>query len=133
MLIASIYHPERGRSEQLGWSFRRPSRRTPTLKKCDAAHQAPAQIFYPVWDFSLQILQENAISLVISDHLLSATTGIQLAGEIKRIRPHVPVVLHSGSPIPTMQNVDCFIHKEESVLTFLEIIGGLMNRFHASH
>src|SRR5438270_4537317 len=42
---------------------------------------------------ALEFLRDNAISLVISDHMLGEITGLQLAGEIKRIKPHIPVVL----------------------------------------
>ena len=56
----------------------------------------------------------------------------ELAGKIKRIKPHVPVVIYSGAPIPTMQNVDCFIQKGEPVERFLSIINDLVKRFHQS-
>jgi DNA-binding NtrC family response regulator len=77
---------------------------------------------------ALQLLRENPISLVISDHMLSDTTGTQLAGEMKRIRPHIPVVLYSGGPPSTMRNVDCFILKDEPVTHFLAIISDLIER-----
>ena len=81
---------------------------------------------------ALQMLTESPVSLVISDHMLTETTGTQLAGEIKSIKPHVPVVIYSGAPIPTMQNVDCFIQKDEPVERFLAIINDLVKRFHQS-
>src|SRR5438105_6790735 len=71
---------------------------------------------------ALQLLTENTISLVICDHMLGRTDGTQLAGKMKCIRPQIPVVLYSGAPPPTMQNVDCFINKAEPVREFLEII-----------
>jgi CheY-like chemotaxis protein len=46
---------------------------------------------------ALQVLRANAISLVLSDHMLSETTGLELARQIKRIKPHVPVVIYSGA------------------------------------
>src|SRR5438105_4699001 len=58
---------------------------------------------------AFQLLRANSISLVLSDHMLSDTSGLELARQIKRINPHVPVVIYSGTPPPTMQDVDCFI------------------------
>ena len=82
---------------------------------------------------ALEFLRDNAISLVISDHMLGEITGLQLAGEIKRMKPHLPVVLYSGAPPPSMGNVDCFIQKDEPVEHFLELIADLTRRFHQSH
>ena len=82
---------------------------------------------------ALQLLRENCVSLVISDHMLGETTGTELAGEMKRIRPHVPIVLYSGAPPPTMGNVDCFINKDEPVREFLAIIRDPVTRFQQSH
>src|SRR5437868_369866 len=82
---------------------------------------------------ALQLLRENSVSLVISDHVLGETTGTELAGEMKRIRPHVPIVLYSGAPPPTIGNVDCFINKDEPVQEFLAAISDLVTRFQQSH
>ena len=78
---------------------------------------------------ALQLLRENAISLVLSDHMLSDATGLDLARTIKRMEPRVPVVLYSGAPPPSLENVDCFIMKGESVTHFLAMIRDLLNRF----
>jgi len=68
------------------------------------------------------------VSLVLSDHMLRGVTGTELAAELKKVRPNVPVVLHSGAPPATMENVDCFVLKGESVENFLAIIRDLVNR-----
>jgi CheY-like chemotaxis protein len=78
---------------------------------------------------ALQLLRQNAISLVLSDHMLSETSGLELARQIKRINPHVPVVLYSGAPPPSMEGVDCFIIKGEPVTHFLAIIRDLLDRY----
>ena len=57
---------------------------------------------------ALELLRDNPVCLVLSDHMLSKTTGIKLAVEMKRIKPHVPLVLYSGAPPDTLANVDCF-------------------------
>jgi len=77
---------------------------------------------------ALQWMRQAAVSLVLSDHMLGGNTGTELAAEVKKVSPKVPVVLYSGAPPPTMQNVDCFILKGESVEKFLAIIRDLVNR-----
>jgi CheY-like chemotaxis protein len=46
---------------------------------------------------ALQMLRQSTVSLVISDHLLQGTTGTELAKEIKKIKPHVPILIYSGT------------------------------------
>jgi DNA-binding NtrC family response regulator len=77
---------------------------------------------------ALQWMRQAAVSLVLSDHMLGGITGTELAAEVKKVSSNVPVVLYSGAPPPTMQNVDCFILKGESVEKFLAIIRDLVNR-----
>lgn len=78
---------------------------------------------------ALAILQEEQVCLVLSDHMLRGTTGVALAGRMKRMKPHVPVVLYSGQVPEAMENVDCFISKDESVASFLSIINSLIKRY----
>jgi CheY-like chemotaxis protein len=80
---------------------------------------------------AFQLLRASAVSLVLSDHMLSDTSGIELARQIKRIKPHIPVVIYSGAPPPTMKDVDCFILKDEPVTQFLAIIRDLLSRFNS--
>jgi hypothetical protein len=61
--------------------------------------------------------------------MLRGTTGVALAGHMKRMKPHVPVVLYSGQVPEAMENVDCFISKDESVASFLVIISSLIKRY----
>src|SRR5437867_9028709 len=58
---------------------------------------------------ALAILRESKVCLVLSDHMLRGTTGVALAGRMKKMKPHVPVVLYSGQVPDAMANVDCFI------------------------
>ena len=80
---------------------------------------------------AIEIVRETPVSLVLSDHMLRGASGAQLAGEIKKVKPDVPVVLYSGTIPGSMQNVDCFINKAEPVPTFLAIIRDLVNRYWA--
>ena len=78
---------------------------------------------------ALAILRQEQVCLVLSDHMLRGTTGVALAGRMKRLKPHVPVVLYSGQAPDAMANVDCFISKDESVASFLAIISSLVKRY----
>lgn len=78
---------------------------------------------------ALAVLQQERVCLVLSDHMLRGTTGVALAGRMKKMKPHVPVVLYSGQVPDEMENVDCFIRKGESVTSFLSIISSLIKRY----
>ena len=78
---------------------------------------------------ALSILRREPVCLVLSDHMLRGTTGVALAGRLKKLKPHVPVVLYSGQVPDAMENVDCFISKDESVTSFLSIISSLIHRY----
>jgi CheY-like chemotaxis protein len=80
---------------------------------------------------AIQMLRETPVSLVLSDHMLSGTTGTQLAADLKKVKPDVPVVLYSGRSPESLQNVDCFIAKSEPVPQFLAMIRDLVNRYWA--
>jgi CheY-like chemotaxis protein len=78
---------------------------------------------------AIRLLRQRNVSLVLSDHMLGETTGTELALQIKRLKPHVPVVLYSGAPPNSLTNVDCFIQKDEAVHTVVAIIRDLVNRY----
>ena len=75
---------------------------------------------------ALAILQ---VCLVLSDHMLRGTTGVALATRMKKMKPHIPVVLYSGQVPETMGEADCFISKDENVASFLSIISSLIKRY----
>jgi CheY-like chemotaxis protein len=77
---------------------------------------------------ALYMLRTAHVDLIVSDHMLSGTTGALLAAELKKINPQVPVVLYSGTTPSTMGNVDCFIEKSGRVTEFLSMIRDLANR-----
>lgn len=79
---------------------------------------------------ALQLCRDAPVSLVLADHMLSnSSSGVELAGQIKALKPTVPVVLHSGSPPENMRHVDGYIHKGEPVRYLLEFLRDLINRF----
>jgi CheY-like chemotaxis protein len=77
----------------------------------------------------MEMFREAPVSLVIADHMLRGISGTQLAAQFKAIKPTVPIVLHSGTNPDTFRNVDAFIHKGESVGSFLAIVRDLVKRF----
>ena len=77
------------------------------------------------------IAPKTPVCLVLSDHMLGGTTGTQLAADLKKVKPEVPVVLYSGRSPESLQNVDCFIAKSEPVPQFLAMIRDLVNRYWA--
>jgi CheY-like chemotaxis protein len=78
---------------------------------------------------ALQMLRQSTVSLVISDHLLQGTTGTELAKEIKKIKPHVPILIYSGTTPEHLGESDCFMNKTEPVETFLAMIRDLVYRY----
>jgi len=79
---------------------------------------------------ALDLLRRNPVCLILSDHMLTESRGAELAVKMRRIKPHVPLVLYSGAPPDTLRNVDCFIQKDESVESFVAIIRGLVSRYY---
>lgn len=77
---------------------------------------------------ALAIMRKRQVCLVLSDHMLSGTTGTALAEQLKAIQPTVPFVLYSGTVPNTKGKVDCFISKDEPVPKFLSIISSLIKR-----
>jgi DNA-binding NarL/FixJ family response regulator len=75
------------------------------------------------------MLRQAPVALVISDHMLGGTTGTELAKEIKKIRPHVPILIYSGATPEHLGEADCFLTKTEPVETFLAMIHDLVNRY----
>jgi len=60
---------------------------------------------------------------------VSGKAGTHLAGEIKKIKRTVPVVMHSGKPPVSMNNTDGFIDKGEPPATLVGFIAELVCRF----
>jgi CheY-like chemotaxis protein len=77
---------------------------------------------------ALDLFGKNQVDLVLADHLIPGTTGTQLAVELKKLKPHVPVVIFSGvTEIPEdVEMADLFISKTEYPEQWLAKIAGLL-------
>jgi len=76
----------------------------------------------------LSLFRSNPIDLVVVDYFLPGLTGTQIAAQMKRLRPDVPIVLVSGiteSP-DGLENVDLFVTKLELPALFLAEVAALI-------
>ena len=80
-------------------------------------------------DDALKVLREAPVCATITDHFLHGTTGAQLAKEMKTIKPDVPIILYSGTVPDKLLGADVFINKNETVQTFLRIVGAVVERY----
>jgi CheY-like chemotaxis protein len=68
------------------------------------------------------------VDLVITDHWLPGLTGTQVAAEMKRLKPAIPIVLFSGlveAPLGS-EHVDLVITKGMPAVEFLREVGKLL-------
>ena len=78
---------------------------------------------------ALELLTDSQVFLVLSGHMIRATSGNALAAEMKRIKPEVPVVLYCGKLPDSLAHVDGFINNEESRPNFLTLIAGFIRTY----
>ena len=78
---------------------------------------------------AMEMLRDAPVCLVLSDHMLRGTTGTALARDMKNVKRDVPVVVHSGDVPESMEYVDGFINKGESVSSFLALIRSFIKRY----
>ena len=78
----------------------------------------------------LELFKQEKIDLVITDHLLPDISGVQVAVEMKRLNPDVPIILLTGlfEAPEGAQNADLFLTKSISTEEFLASVAKLMNR-----
>lgn len=100
-----------------------------TLRKASLEQSGYNVIGATTTDEALRILREAPVCATITDHFLHGTTGALLAGEMKRIKPDVPIILYSGTAPDRLLGADVFINKNESVQTFLRIVGEVVERY----
>ncbi len=76
----------------------------------------------------LELFRQNPIELVIADHFLSGKTGIEIAREMKELRPEVPILIMSAAidKPEGMEFADGFLAKGESPDVLLETIAQLL-------
>ena len=76
----------------------------------------------------LGLFRAKPIDLVVVDYFLPGLTGTQVAAQMKRLKPDVPIVLVSGiteSP-EGLENVDLFVTKLELPALFLAEVAALL-------
>jgi CheY-like chemotaxis protein len=76
----------------------------------------------------LELFKQNPIELVIADHFLSGKTGIEIAREMKGLRPEVPILIMSAAidKPDGLEFADGFLAKGESPHVLLETIAQLL-------
>ena len=80
-------------------------------------------------DAALKAVRDFPICAIITDHMLQGTTGTQLAREMKKIKPQVPIILFSGTIPPHLNDVDVYINKSEPTAKFLGIVRAIVQRY----
>jgi CheY-like chemotaxis protein len=85
-------------------------------------------------DAALTSLCRSHVDLVITDHFLPGCTGAQVAAEMKRLKPEVPIVLLTGAPEPPpgSENADLVLPKALEPQEFLTAIANLITKRQSS-
>jgi CheY-like chemotaxis protein len=78
---------------------------------------------------ALDLLRKHRVALVISDHILSGEKSGDLAKDIKKINPLVPILLYSGGVPEHLGPMSCFLSKTEPTEVFLAMVADLVNRY----
>jgi CheY-like chemotaxis protein len=79
---------------------------------------------------ALEIFRSIQVDLVITDYRLPRLTGTQLAAEMKRLKPAVPIVLFSGlveEPLGS-EHTDLVMIKGMPPVEFLQKVGKLIQK-----
>lgn len=79
---------------------------------------------------ALELFRCIRVDLVLTDYCLPGLTGAQVAAEMKRLKPEIPVVLFSGlaEPPPGSEHADLVITKGRPVVEFLSEIAKLISK-----
>ena len=77
---------------------------------------------------ALTLFRDNPVDIVVTDHLLGRQTGNDMAAEMKRTKPSVPIILLSGtSTVPEpLVHADSFLSKTEGPEQLLEMVQQLL-------
>jgi DNA-binding response OmpR family regulator len=77
---------------------------------------------------ALQLFLALSINLVVLNYHLGATTGVALAREMKRLKPHVPILLVSGGTERPegYELCDHFMHKSFGPESLLQCVDALL-------
>lgn len=79
---------------------------------------------------ALSLFAADDFDLVVTDHLLGRETGTAMAKEMKRLKPHVPILLLSGATdIPEgLEPADAFMSKAEGTESLLTKVNQMVAR-----
>jgi len=82
---------------------------------------------------ALAMIERQPVDLVLTDLLMPGLSGTELAREMKRLRPNIPVVLLSGvNEIPEdAEAADLFLSKVEGPVAMCNKISEMLNRSRA--
>ena len=78
---------------------------------------------------ALRLAAQRRVDAVILDYVMPDMNGGEVAQEMKRLRPDVPIILFSGSPdIPssTLMHVDAVVAKGEGLRPLLAVLARLL-------
>lgn len=75
-----------------------------------------------------EVFQSNPVDLVVIDQLMGRAMGTEMAAALKRLRPHVPIIILTGSSTPPegAEVADAFICKSEGPEVLLNRVSALL-------
>lgn len=81
-------------------------------------------------DTALDLFRRHPVEMVITDHFLPDLTGAEIAAEMKRLRPEVPIVMLTGyAEVPEASGcVDLVLIKGMQPPDFLDAVAKLAPR-----
>src|SRR5271169_5539675 len=76
----------------------------------------------------MEVFRSNPVDLVLTDHLMARTMGTEMAAAMKRFKPHVPIILLTGtnSPPEGAENADAYVCKGDGPEALLNRISALL-------
>lgn len=83
---------------------------------------------------AMQLFTEYHVDLVILDHFLPDRTGQEVASEMKRLQPEVPIILYTGLPGAPADAGDADLRLAKGMLTpseFLTAVSNLVSKAQA--
>jgi len=98
------------------------------FRKLILEHAGHTVISAQTTEEALRLFRSHDVDLVVTDHLLGRNTGLDMAQEMKRSKPQVPIILLSGtSSVPEPQEyADRFLSKTEGPRALLETVADLL-------
>lgn len=86
----------------------------------------------PSGEEGLELFRQHPVDMVIADHFLSDKSGAEIAADMKRIKPKVPILIVSAATEPPkgLEFTDGFLSKGDGPDALLESIASLLGRKH---